>query len=166
MKKILFMLSCMGLFTCLSAQQLSRSVISPGGTSSKGATITLDWTLGDLAVRSLLTTEGLWTEGFHQPMLSVEEIFDEPVFYDQVHIQVAPNPVRSFLSVKINSDLKGKAIIDLWDLQGKHLQRVKANLSHEDMEWDMTLFPSAMYTLSFRTEKGELIRTFKVRKIH
>jgi hypothetical protein len=167
MKKISLCLLCLGLLTFLQAQQRSPSVLAPGGASAKGAFITLDWTLGELAVRSLSTPGGMLTEGFHQPTLQVEETTTRPAkeLGGQLRLTVAPNPVHSMLSIRIESELEGRTVIDLWDLQGRRLQTVTARLSGEDLEWDMSSLPAAVYSLSFRTEEGGLLRTFMVTKV-
>lgn len=175
MKKKIF-LSVIGLgLACLGmAQSISQSVISSSGTVSQGEHIQLEWTLGEPAIQSIRTSNGLITEGFHQPMLRVEAL-DEPVnppdmafnptTIEGLQITIAPNPVQSLLSIQIESDVDQQGVIYLSDLAGQRLQQLEASFFDESLEWDFSRFPSGMYLLSFYTNAGELLRTFKVTKV-
>ena len=165
--RIVFLL-CLGLYYCTQAQGQSLSTLSPAGSSAAGNTLTLDWTLGELAVQTLSTSNGILTEGFHQPSLVVETNLISPVdeTLTSFHIQVAPNPVRSELNIRLESEQEGEAIIDLWNLQGQHLKRIRTDLAGGNWKLDMKPYPSGIYQLTFRNKKGSLIQTFKVSKIH
>lgn len=173
-KKLLLPMIGLGLAYMGVAQSLSPSVISSSGAVSQGEHIQLEWTLGEPAVQSLRTSDGLITEGFHQPILNVEalEVPENPpdfamdsVVEGELKITIAPNPVQALLSIQIESDMDQQGIIFLSDLSGKKLQQTDANLLNERLEWDFSPFPSGMYLLSFYTKKGELLKTFKVTKV-
>lgn len=167
MKKILCLWTAMVLATFVMAQQ-DPMVFSAAGSTVKGPGITLDWTLGELAVSTIATPGGLLTEGFHQPMLLVEETFEPPVKTMAVGQQfsVAPNPVSSTLSIRIGAEWEGEGEIELWDFQGNRLQKAKVNLPGEQLEWDLSRYPAALYSLMLRDENGVLLRTFKISKIN
>ena len=168
-----FVMVLIGLLAGLGihAQSLSPSVIAAGGQVSKGQTIQLEWTVGEAAVQSLVSPEGLITEGFHQPTLLVEEVVISPpkvagkVTSEQLDITVAPNPVKSTLYFTLTSSLEGTAIVQVVDLWGKTLRQIETSLSFEQGEIDLSNFPAGMYMLYVRKKNGEFIKTFKITKV-
>lgn len=138
------MLFYLGILVSLNAQPTYHSVMAAGGGFvEEEKTVVLPWTRGELAVRTLPTSGGLLTEGFHQPILSLEQVASNinEELGGQVQLLVAPNLVRSIFCFKIHSELEGKAVIDLWTLRGRLLKRTIADLSQVDMQWDITPFP-------------------------
>ena len=121
-----------------------------------------------MAVSTLATSDGLLTQGFHQPMLLVEETFETPakIMADGLQFSVAPNPVSSTLSIRIGAEWQGEGAIELWDFQGNRLETAKVNLPGEQLEWDLSRYPAALYSLMLRDENGVLLRTFKISKIN
>lgn len=174
-KKSLLTMIGLGLAYLGMTQSLSHSVISSNGAISQGEHIQLEWTLGEPAVQSIRTSNGLITEGFHQPILNVQaldlpenppDVAVETSANEALKITIAPNPVQSLLSIKIESDLEQQGIIYLSDLAGQRLQQLEASFFNENLEWDFSHFPSGMYLLSFYTKEGALVKTFKVTKVN
>ena len=161
------MLFYLSISISLNAQPAGPSVVASGGSSTEGKNLVLEWTLGELAVRSIATSQGMFTEGFHQPVLTVEEIaLPNPTRAKApLELTVAPNPVHSTLNIRLHSEIEGKVVISLFDPQGRRLRSFTTNPSGSDLEWDMSNYPAALYHLSVRTERGELLKSFKVTKI-
>ncbi len=168
MRKMFLCLLGICLFGILHAQQKDPAVLSAAGNTAKGAGITLDWTLGELAVSTLATTDGLVTEGFHQPMLRVESTFESPIKKGETTFQmtIAPNPVTSTVSIRIHSEGEGAGEIALWDARGQRLQRATVDLSLALQEWDLSSYASGIYTVTLWDEKGVLLRSYKISKLN
>lgn len=155
------------------SQTLSPSVIAAEGGTSKGESIQLEWTLGEAAVQTISSPDGVITEGFHQPSLIVEPLeperhvpTPETETWENLQIVVAPNPVRSTLKVQVASDEDITAQVQIVDLNGTLLQQFPANLSLDQKDVDLSSYPSGTYLLYFRKKSGELIKTFKITKIN
>ncbi len=169
MKRKFFVLALwISMSTLIHAQQTDRTVISPAGTSEAGTALTLDWTLGELAVQSREITNVLVTEGFQQPTLLVETVTETTELFlnGKINLRVGPNPTSDNLYVKINSELEGKGVLSLKTLNGQHLQNETIDLSSEDHELNLDKYPGGLYFLSLYTEKGELLKSFKITKLH
>src|SRR5665647_2756028 len=67
-----------GISLNAAAQENFRSVISAAGGVDKSDNIELEWTLGEVATETLTNVNSLYTQGFHQPVLSVEKIKLKP----------------------------------------------------------------------------------------
>ena len=105
MKRIFLVLLSFSLSYAGIAQSLSPSVISSQGEVSEGNSVSLEWTLGEVAIQTIRSPGNVFTEGFHQPLLEVSEVVEEQVkellVLEGYDITVAPNPVRSLLELKI-----------------------------------------------------------------
>jgi hypothetical protein len=168
MRKMLLCLLGTCLLGIMHAQQKDPSVLSAAGNTAKGAGITLDWTLGELAVATVTTSEGLLTQGFHQPMLIVEESVELPTIKleDGIQFSIAPNPVSSSLTIRLDSQREGEGELALWDARGQRLKRAAVDLSLAQQEWDLGSYASGIYTVTLRDEKGALLRSYKISKIN
>lgn len=162
------LITFLALTSTVFSQSLSPTVLSSAGSSVEGKTMRLDWTLGEIAVRTLRSGEGMLTEGFHQPVLKVEEteFSGQPLEIggrEKMRINLWPNPVSAVLTVRMESAPDEEVLIDIQNIWGKSLQRIISQ-SPADMELDMSPFPAGIYLLSFRTREGEHLKTFKVVK--
>ena len=177
MKKTLFFL--FGILCILSkvhSQQLSPSVIAAQGDISKAAGIALDWTLGEPFTESLPVSNGLYTQGFHQPLLQVIEIpktltkqvagYAETVTKPVTNykITVVPNPVQTYLTAGITAPNTDKIIVSLIDITGRVIPVRITGGSYSTVRIDMTGMIAGIYMLEIRKATGELIQTFKIIK--
>lgn len=143
---------------------LERQVIASQGASERTERIRLDWTLGEPAVATLTTSSGLWTEGFQQPSLRVENALPAANTTPSYDIRVAPNPTAARLSVQFPGELLQEELVwELFDLHGKSLQRVNLP-APSDQEINLGAYPDGMYLLRFSSRQGQLIQTFRIVK--
>jgi hypothetical protein len=78
----LFLLLLSFLSLSLFAQTLSPTVISSAGGYSTGTTVTLSWTLGELATETLSTGSITLTQGFQQPSVLAGLALNVKVFME------------------------------------------------------------------------------------
>lgn len=157
----------------LMGQSLSSSVIGASGGISQGNTISLEWTLGEIATSSIVHQEGMLTEGFHQPMLKVEstevslpESIENTVKTNtSLEWQVFPNPVSSVLRILLDSNETGNGTLELTNAEGALISNQMINLQQQRTDLDMQSLPSGSYYLLLRNEQGELLKTAKIFKI-
>ncbi len=148
----------------IHSQTLERSVISASGDYDQGQGISLEWTVGELAVSSITTDDGMITEGFHQPVLQVEKL--ESGFDNDIEVTIAPNPVRAWLNIGVDDPEKRMLELELFDVQGKLIDRLEMDTSIENVQMDMTNFASGTYLLRIvNPASGTLVDAFKVSKI-
>lgn len=91
--------------TCIkvNAQNNSPSVIASAGGIAKATTLTLEWTMGEYAVETLVSGDKMYTQGFNQPFLIYAYADKNPVDQNLHTIEVSPNPVRTILNFKITT---------------------------------------------------------------
>lgn len=160
------------LTACLAmsvgAQTLSPSVISPAGDSDHTDDISLDWTIGELAVATYYADGRMLTEGFHQPLLNVERIIPPGNDgQDDLVVTIAPNPVKYTLGVEIIDPQKRLLELQLFDAQGRLVKHTKMDANTQNLEFDMSNYASGFYVLRIIDPASHtLLDAYKVAKIN
>lgn len=166
MKKVLSLFFGIGTLSLVFAQQTNQSVIAASGNYDQVNTTSIEWTLGELAVQSLEGSNIMLTEGFHQPLLDAFLGPPHVLLSSQIKVSVSPNPTQGILKIKINSELDQSAVLSLSTLVGRLVQNETINLSQGGVEWNISKYFSGLYLLTLHTEKGQLVRSFKIIKYY
>ncbi|HEV7347072.1 T9SS type A sorting domain-containing protein [Telluribacter sp.] len=166
MKKVYYFAAFLSLITaCCLAQKQSPEVISVQGGVGKSATIMLEWTLGELATQSLSTNTHLYTQGFHQPVLQVQELPEPGTDLVENAIRVYPNPTASLVTVNLPKDFKTPVSLFLLNSQGQLLKE-EVIVDNELFQLDLEPYSEGTYLLRFSTSEGPAPTTFKIIKTH
>lgn len=165
MKKGFSFLALLCLAVCTHSQKLTPSVLAADGGISKAAGISLEWTLGETFIESLSTTDRLYTQGFHQPLL-IAKVFPAPVEQALTGYQVTvfPNPVESFLTATVASPKNERIYLTLIDFTGKRFPVQSATGKFSTINVNMSARVSGIYLLEVRNESHQIIKTFKIIK--
>jgi hypothetical protein len=167
MKKVLLTFIGAGIISFACAQQTNLAVIAPSGNSDTANGVVIDWTMGELAIMSLETPGGFFTQGFHQPNISVETLQVPNLnTAEEVVMTVRPNPVSAKLLIDFDIAPGGTAMLTLMNMEGALLKKQQVALEPGSLEWNTVEYPAGIYILSLRKEDGTLIRSFKIVKNH
>ena len=162
-KRLLFIVATAILGSASYAQRLSPQVLAPAGGIARTATMSLEWTLGEGAIETATTATRIYTQGFHQPILRVEPSAE--LAGSAYSIEVAPNPVTSTLTVRIDSEAEtGFLQLSLTDLLGKAHYSAQAPARQNTRQIDMAGLPAGLYFLQVRSATERLIKSFKIVK--
>ena len=164
-KKLLLLLPAISLASIAWSQNLDQHVISPVGGINNTDKYSLEWTMGEPAVKTVEYSNGINTEGFHQSSLRVLGIQNTNP-NSSFNIVVSPNPVMSVLNIKIKSDENSKVMISLTDLNGKGLSATIANSENDSKDLDLSDFASGLYLLHIKNSSGTIVQTYKISKIN
>ena len=154
--RILFIVICTILFTSMTGQSLEPSVISSSGDYTESKDISIAWTLGEIGIHTIRTDDGMLTEGFHQPILVVQAVdADERIPSDihsplELEIAVMPNPVKSILTVNIQSDEDELVLATLLDVTGKSITSLVIDPVISSAQIDVRNLPVGLYLLRFQ----------------
>lgn len=170
MKKItLFFLAWVCTFMIAKAQEFYPSVVSSGGAISKSSGMSLEWTLGEVAVETISAGKKIYTQGFHQPILNVKS-FHSPPSIEVVNansglkIQLAPNPAQSFINIYVQDEINENHNFTLFDMSGRKILSRQGNGHAYVLRMELSNLASGVYLLDVRNKKGDMIRTFKIVK--
>lgn len=147
------------------SQNLSPSVIPSAGGSNKTNEISLDWTLGEVAIETHSKADGLITEGFHQPIRILTTKWPNvPLLASGYTIKVFPNPVASTLNININSVVDRKVHIKLTDNNGRTVYSTSTYSKGSTIRIDLRNIASGLYELIVQDFSGATISTYKIVK--
>lgn len=163
-KNIFLLLFGLFIFAFARSQQLSPNVIAPDGGISKARGISLEWTLGETSIESLSTSDRIYTQGFHQPLLLAKSF--QPIAEITLagyQVTIAPNPVQSMLTVNLTSLNNEKVYLTLIDFTGRRLPAQVA-WGTGTAKVNMGGMVSGIYLLEIRNASNQLVKSFKIIK--
>ncbi len=163
-KILLFLLLLPGFSLIWGQVQLTPTVISSAGGYTETADISLAWTLGELAVSTLSTTDMILTQGFQQPFLLDINAIDDPEFNWSVNAY--PNPVSEILNLRFNIDKTMDLQLELYDITGKKLfiKMLPSIMPGGRETLDFSGFRDGIYILKITSEKQKVRKIYKIQK--
>jgi hypothetical protein len=118
---------------CQSGTSSGQQLISSSGNSHESSGYSISWSLGELVIDTWSTQNITVTNGFHQPVLTVTNVFKEAP--PDLIINLYPNPTSDLLIVESNSE--GRFDYYLFNFDGKllasdlfELERKQINFQH------------------------------------
>ncbi len=154
--KLVFVLLCLGL-TGLQAQE---SINTAGGNVT-GTGGSASYTLGQMVYATNSGKDGTIFQGIQQPykILTVTEI--EKAKLIKLSIKAYPNPTTDFLTLSIEEFDMSNLSYQLYDIQGRLLQRKK--LTKTKTQINMSNYVSSYYFVKIIQSDKE-VKTFKIIK--
>ena len=171
MKTILPILLCLPLSTAFS-QSPDPSIIATQGGIAKGASMSMSWTIGDLVTGTAYTDSSLYTQGYQQPTLSVQELGPEDITGIQqinadatqaLKATVFPNPFGSDITVTVDNQ-KREYYVEIFDPSGNLLYRTLSSNPQENI--NLNSLPVAQYLLRIGLSDAEPTQVFRIVKAH
>lgn len=168
-KRIFFQVLLLCILQNCYSQDVNQNVIGSAGGSAQSENISLEWTLGELAVETITTAKNLYTQGFHQSILMVKSInpaakLKGPDELSGYNVFLAPNPVQSFVNVYLGAKKDEKFSLSLYDMNGKMIHTKKVSGFSFFTRFDMEHLASGVYLMSVLNHDGILIKAFKILK--
>jgi hypothetical protein len=185
MKQLLPLVLCLPFYG-LTAQTSDHYIISAQGNEAKGQTLSLCWTIGDMATETGGTGQALITQGFQQPTLSVKEL--DPASHNHplvdasgkplidapqadlaegraatttISANVYPNPFSSDITVEVGN-ITQEYHLDIFDPQGNLISRCTSGSARETIH--LVDLPAAQYILRISTVDALQSRVFQIVK--
>src|SRR6187549_2514227 len=168
MKTIIPILLCLP-FASAFGQAPDPFIVSTQGGYAKGSTMSLSWTIGDLVTETSQVDESIYTQGFQQPTISVQEMdpnqikditllsqeHGRPVvetssdnlnngIADDLKATVYPNPFGADITVNVENE-KQEYFLEIFDPSGVLLFREQSSNPQEIL--NLNQLPVAQYLL-------------------
>jgi len=151
---ILFVALLISQFYC--CQTISNEVISSAGETQSNATVSIDFSVGELAIETITNSSNTLTQGFHQTQflyINLTEI-SEPI-----NVISYPNPVVNELIVEIPNNSQTMDLI-IYSMEGKIIDSFRIN---ETLKIGFSKFTPGTYIISLKNNT-ELIKSYKIIK--
>ena len=166
MKKIYLLMIAISMGGFLFSQSISRSVIASAGDYFANGSVSVSWTLGDLATETLSSGSLVLTQGFQQPDTIKGTNSVVPDFPSQgFSIKVYPNPATDYLNVVLQGNDDADLQLQFFDAIGRRLQVSTVYAGSNEATLDIAGYRAGIYFLKVSTINGTTIRTFQVAKI-
>ncbi len=164
-KRIFFVLAAIFFSVCGFSQiALEPSVIASGGSYAETETMSISWTLGELATTTLSGGDMILTQGFQQPIdfetgISTQELNWEITAY--------PNPVSDELNVRFDIDRTRDFWIEIQDVTGRvlSLEQHKEVFPANVLQINTSNFTYGVYFLKVFTPDREQSQVLSIRKL-
>lgn len=159
MKTLAFLFITFFSYNFMIAQStvLSHSSINVGG----GSLGSVDFTLGQAAIATLYSDNGVVTQGFQQPGAGIDTYVDELLV---VTASISPNPTTDHLVVFADFKSPVTGYVNLTSADGKSLYSERFFESALDKIVDLKAFHSGMYIVTIVREDGTTIYSEKILK--
>ena len=165
MKKIIVITSLV-LFPLLSwGQSLSPTVIASAGDYFDNGTVSISFTVGEVAVTTLEAGDVILTQGFQQPFeLDVTGVKDQEINWS---VKTYPNPVKEKLHVKFTLEKVEDFTIVVMDLTGKKvlIKKLEQVQPNEVKDIDFQDYAPGIYLISLTSKDKSVRKIYKVQKV-
>ncbi len=146
----------------LSAQ--TWNVLASAGKDHSENSISLEWTLGEIAVQQSHMGSMLLTQGYHQgESLLQSSVLQTADLSDLLYVW--PNPVYSQLNILIPLELEGKVLLTMTDIDGK-IVAIKTSRTGSIVTVDMNNLMQGMYFLRSENSVNHKTSFSKICKIN
>lgn len=170
-KKLLMIAHFLALGFWVGAQSIDNSLLSTSGGESEGSSITLQWTLGEIAAVTQTTEKLMLTEGFIQPVIKIIEVpdftfTDENDFLSKdLEINLWPSPVAEYLNIQVKGQDVENISFSLYDLSGNRVLTKDIDKELDSNVLNLESTTSGNYILKFSGTNGSHLKSFIIVKI-
>ena len=135
----------------------AQEVISVQGASYSNSNGSIDFTIGEVVTATLINTNNILTQGFHQTNLTVLAVDDFDINFQA---RVFPNPTQDLLQLDILnfSGLNYK----VYDIQGRQLSIAK--IDKKNTVINTSQYAKGMYLLVILNENKQKLKTYRIIK--
>lgn len=149
------------IFTVItgSINSPAQEVITPSAGYFETPSISLSWTIGEIAIETYMNEDIMLTQGFNQSNLIITDITEE--LLTDSKITIYPNPVKDIFTIKTETEHIQHLKAELYNLAGAILlsEEVKPGNTKINTEG----LPSSVYILKIY-DNQHVIKSFKVIK--
>ena len=149
---------------CQGQLSLDRSVIAAGGGHAETETLSLSWTLGELATSTLFGEGLILTQGFQQVITVGTGLeFKE----SEWSVSVYPNPVNDELRIRFNIQHSEEFFIEIQDVTGRVIYQTQHRLIHtgDEVSLNTSAYSTGIYFLKVLSADRQHLQVTSLRKL-
>lgn len=144
----------------LSGQSNKPYLLASGGIFQKNTIVSLSYSIGEPAIRTIKTSNNIFTEGFQQSfsIITFLEIRNA--------IRVFPNPVTDYLNVSFYIEDTNSYIVGIYTITGQiiDIQQYNNLTASTVKQYDFTNRSGGLYLVKVQSLDGRYFKTFKIKK--
>ncbi len=126
------------------SQKISNDIISNQGNESISTDqdLVLDWTLGEPWSETLTFRDFIYSEGFQQPYLIMDESFNAEIF-----ATIYPNPTSSLIHIRMPDHKDQEMTFLIFTTNGQLVDQKKGFLFNKEIDLNVQNLESGVYML-------------------
>ena len=109
--KTIILLVFLVITVTLTGQEIQQQVIATAGNYSESETVSVSWTLGEVAIETFKNESITLSQGFQQGDLTINTLVEESLL--DFSLSAYPNPVLDRLTVEFDMDNLPYQVVDL-----------------------------------------------------
>ncbi len=163
MKRIFTLIAAFAFSGYLFSQSISPDVVASAGDYFTNGTISVSWTLGEVATETIGNGTYTLTQGFQQPNYLVTAVpkYLNPKF----EVSLFPNPVIDMAKLTIKGNENFDLQVNLYDAIGRELFTSKVTAGVAEKEIDMSTYRAGIYFVKVSQTNGEGLKTIQLAKV-
>lgn len=163
MNKLLLLILFTVWMNNIYSQSTSPKIVSTAGETFQGTSLQIDWTLGEVAITTILNSTQQITQGFHQPYSILTDVDELPQEIGQIN--VFPNPTSDWLELNFFFNQTKEVYIRLYDNHGKLILKkyYKGQFISESIS--LSELPNGNYFLNILIDESQFSQTVKIQKL-
>ncbi len=144
---------------CIYGQTIEPGLISSSGTEFTKNNIALSWSLGEINITTINSSDAILTQGFQQTGIYTTATLNPELNYD---LSIFPNPSKDFITIKFEDGLNNFKSFHILDINGKicHNGIFTAN----EQIINIRNFTAGLYFVSIVEGKGIILTNIKILK--
>ena len=164
MKRTLFFLSALAFSGYLFSQSISPDVVASAGDYFTNGTVSISWTLGEVATETIGNGTYTLTQGFQQP--NYDGVQAVPKYMNpKFEVTLYPNPATDLVKLTIKGNEDFDLMINLYDAIGRELLTNKVVAGVTEKSIDMSVYRPGIYFVKISQTNGEGLKTIQVAKV-
>lgn len=142
---------------------LNQSVISNSGETFESDDYILNFTMGEVVIKSYEANNKILSQGFHQPDVVITSIDQIEGFGKEIRIY--PNPTSNQIKLEFKLSKSEKVVISIFDIKGKQLKTEIHSVFTELINIDIRDYPSGQYLMLIKSDDKRKQQSYKILKL-
>lgn len=143
----------------LIVQGEAQSVIGSTGNEGNTGNMSINYTVGEVAITTISNDSITLSQGFHQPCLVITAIKET---FLPGEIKVFPSPTTSILQVQLEGFEPKNLTISMHDLTGKVV--FNSNMNTAIWQTDISELPGGIYIITITDTRSNKSNSYKIIK--
>ncbi len=134
----------------------AQEVITPSAGYFETSSMSLNWTIGEIAIETYINENIMLTQGFNQADIAVTGISED--LLTDISISFYPNPVKDIFTIKTETDHMTQLTAEVYDLAGTKL--ISENINPGNTQINTERLTTSEYILKIY-DNLHVIKSFK-----
>jgi len=138
-------------------QMLMPELLASSGAEYSDGSVSMSWSLGELAVHSLTADQGILTQGYQQGNLTITSVRE---LENGLNCSIYPNPTSERITMELDAGIDLPVNVELFNTKGQIiLQKQFLDLQNDI---DFTHLPPGLYYIRMSSKDRLKFQTYKV----